>query len=521
MDIVIILVLLGLALMGAPLMAIFAAAAMLLFLGLEDTSITGAAADIFSEKFAESPLLVTIPLFTFAGYLMAESGTPRRLVRVSRAWFGWMPGGLAMVCLLASAFFTTFTGGSGITIVAIGGLLYPALISEEYPERFSLGLVTTGGSLGLLFPPSLPIVLFAVVAGIEVEKLFLAGIVPGFLTVIAIAIYAAYIGVKNPRIPRQPFEAKEAWSSLKEVFWELMLPVALVGALVAGVLRIHEAAAFTAIYVLIIEVFVYRDVSFRGDLPRIVKESMTLVGAILAILATAIGFTGYLIQDELPMKILEGMRAFIDSDDPETRRIMFLLLLNVFLLIVGMLMDIFSAIVVVVPLILPIARELGVNDYHLGIVFLLNLEIGYMTPPVGLNLFISSFRFGKPVTMLYRAVLPFIGLLMVALVITTYVPSLSLLLLSEEDVENIDPLEDFDDDPIEDPGGGGGLDDLEDLLDGGGDLGEGGGLDALEDLLDDDEPLDLDSLEEELGEDPPDDDAPLDLDALEAELGSE
>ncbi len=522
MDIAIVLFLLALALMGAPLMAIFAAAAMLLFFGLEDTSITGAAADIFSEKFAESPLLVTIPLFTFAGYLMAESGTPRRLVRVSRAWFGWMPGGLAMVCLLASAFFTTFTGGSGITIVAIGGLLYPALVSEKYPERFSLGLVTTGGSLGLLFPPSLPIVLFAVVAGIEVEKLFMAGIVPGFVTVIAIAVYAAYVGIKNPDIPRQPFAWGEAFASLREVFWELLLPVVLIGTLVAGILRIHEAAAFTAIYVLVIEVFIYKDLSFRRDLPRVVKESMTLVGAILAILATAIGFTGYLIQDQLPMKILEGMQTVISSDDPATRQLMFLLLLNVFLLIVGMLMDIFSAIVVVVPLILPIARQLGINDYHLGIVFLLNLEIGYMTPPVGLNLFISSFRFSKPVTLLYRAVLPFIGLLIVALLITTYVPSLSLMLLPEDEIAQEDPLADpsLDAQPRE----GGGLDDLEDLLDGDGDLG-GGGLDALEDALDDEAPLDLDSLEEELGADEaadaPGADEPFDLDALEEELGAE
>jgi len=506
-TIAIILVIVALALMGAPLMAIFAAAAMLLFAFLPDTSITGAASDIFSEKFAESPLLVTIPLFTFAGYLMAEAGTPQRLVRVSRAWLGWLPGGLAIVCLAASAFFTTFTGGSGITIVAIGGLLFPALLSDKYPERFSLGLVTSGGSLGLLFPPSLPIVLFAVVAGIEVEKLFAAGILPGLVTLVALSIYAIYIG-KTSDNPRQKFEWGEARKSLLLVFPELLLPVVLILGLVLGVLRIHEAAAFTAIYVLVIEVFLYRDVSLTKDMPRIVQESMTLVGAILAILATAIGFTGYLIQDQLPMKILESMQTLISS------KIMFLLVLNVFLLLVGMLMDIFSAIVVVVPLILPIAREFGVEDYHLGIIFLLNLEIGYMTPPVGLNLFISSFRFEKPVTTLYRAVLPFIGLLIIALAITTYIPSLSMALVDVmggaetplEELEDI-PL----DDPIEDPGGGGGFDDLDDLL--GPDDG-GGGLDALEDELDSDEPLDLDALEDELGGD-----EDLDLDALEEELG--
>ncbi len=521
MDVAIIVAILFLALLGAPLVAVFAGAAMALFWQLEDTSITGAAQDIFSEKFAESPLLVTIPLFTFAGYLMAEAGTPKRLVRVSRAWFGWMPGGLAMVCLVASAFFTTFTGGSGITIVAIGGLLYPALISENYPDKFSLGLVTTGGSLGLLFPPSLPIVLLSFVAGVEVEKMFLAGLLPGVLTVATLAVYAGYIGAKTPNIPRQAWNREEAFAAFWEAKWELVLPIFFIMVLVVGV-RIHEAAAMTAVYVLVIEVFIYKDVTLSKDLPRVIRESMTLVGAILAILATAIGFTGYLIQAQVPMEILEWIREIITADDPETQKIMFLLALNVFLLLVGMLMDIFSAIVVVVPLILPIARELGINDYHLGIVFLLNLEIGYMTPPVGLNLFISSFRFGKPVTVLYKAVLPYIGLLVIALGIVTYVPSLSLALLEEGAGDHPvagqqpdTPVEEIQ--PTEPSGGGGGLDDLEDLLDG--DDGELD-LDALEGELDDGE-LDLDALEDELGDELGGDDGELDLDALEAELGDE
>ncbi len=518
MDVFVLLALLALALLGVPLLAIFAAAAMLLFAQLEDTSITGAAADIFSEKFAESPLLVTIPLFTFAGYLMAESGTPQRLVRVSRAFFGWLPGGLAIVCLLASAFFTTFTGGSGITIVAIGGLLYPALLQDRYDERFSLGLVTSSGSLGLLFPPSLPIVLFAVVAGIDVVRLFAAGILPGFVSVLAIAAYAFVVGVRSPELTTQRFEAKEAFAAFRETIWELLLPVALIALLVTGKLRIHEAAAFTALYVLVIEVFVYRDVSFRKDLPRIVSESMTLVGAILAILATAIGFTGFLIQDQLPMKILELMSESIDSP------IEFLLVLNVFLLLVGMLMDVFSAIVVVVPLILPIARSFGIDDYHLGIVFLLNLEIGYMTPPVGLNLFIASFRFDKPVTTLYRAVLPYIGLLVVALLVVTYIPSLSTsfvdLIAGEEDAAPLaEPPPAGTDAPVEEAPGGG-LDDLEDLLDEGGEL--GGGVDALEEELDApgaEGELDLDALERELGGEG--DEGALDLDALERELAGD
>jgi C4-dicarboxylate transporter DctM subunit len=480
MDGIWIVLLTVLAILGAPLFTIFGAAAMLLFGALPDTSITGTANDVFSEKFADSPLLVTIPLFTFAGYLMAESGTPHRLVKVSRAWLGWMPGGLAMVCLMASAFFTTFTGGSGITIVAIGGLLYPALVQDGYEENFSLGLVTTGGSLGLLFPPSVPMIIYGVVAGIMIEKLFLAGLIPGIITVAALALYSSMTGIKH-KMPRTAFNRTEAIKTLWEAKWEAFLPVALLGGMYSGFLRIHEAAAFTAIYTLVIEVWIYRDVSFRKDLPRIIRESMTLVGAILAILATAIGFTAFLIQARVPMIILDAMEGLITS------QVMFLIALNVFLIGVGMLMDIFSAIVVVVPLIVPIALRFGVDPYHLGIVFLLNLEIGYMTPPVGLNLFISSFRFNKPITQLYRSVLPFIGLLGVALIIVTYIPALSTWLpnLVETNAVNLDA-------PMDDE-----LDENEEI---------GLDLDALEG---DDEDFDLDALEG--------DDEGFDLDALEGD----
>ena len=457
---------------------------MLLFDQLANTPITGATNDVFSEKFADSPLLVTIPLFTFAGYLMAESGTPKRLVMLSRAWLGWMPGGLALVCIIASAFFTTFTGGSGITIVAIGGLLYPALMAERYPDRFSLGLVTTGGSLGLLFPPSVPIVLYGVVAGITIEGLFAAGFLPGILTLLVLGGYAMWkAGASN--LPRTPFVLREALRALWVAKWEAAIPVVLIFGMGLGLLRLHEASAFTALYVLIIEVFVYRDVRFTKDLPRIIRDSMTLVGAILMILATAIGFTSYLIQAQVPMLILEAMQTFITS------KWMFLLLLNVFLIGVGMLMDIFSAIVVVVPLILPIARSFGVDPFHLGIVFLLNLEIGYMTPPVGLNLFISSFRFGKPITELYRAVLPFIGLLLVALAIVTYYEPLSTTLVNVMRDRGLVPAlvleeEGGEDAPIDfDWGAGEDLDDLDSLDD---------DLDSLDDLDA------LDALDEE-GED--------------------
>ncbi len=476
----IVILILLFAILGTPLFAVFGGASLGLFEFFPDnpdTPLDAVVQDVFSEKFADSPLMVTIPLFIVSGYLMAESGTPKRLVELSRAWLGWMPGGLAIVCLGASAFFTTFTGGSGITIVAIGGLLYPALIQERYPERFSLGLVTAGGSLGLLFPPSLPLILYGVVGGVLIDKLFLAGLIPGILTVLVLSIYASFVGIKV-KLPRTKFDTAHAFKTLWKAKWEVALPFVLVGGLATGLLRIHEAAAFTAFYVLIVEVFVYKDITLRGDVPKIIREAVTMFGAILIILATAIGFTGYLIQAKVPDQILDLIQGFVDS------KIAFLLVLNVFLLVVGMLMDIFSAIVVVVPLIIPIARHFGVDPYHLAIVFLLNLEIGYLTPPVGLNLFISSFRFDKPVTLLYKAVLPFIGLLVVALLVTTYVPILSTYLTGfvEQDAIDLDAIPDR---PLEDGAEGEPID-----------------LDSF-----DDDDFDLDALE---GDD-------FDLDALEGD----
>lgn len=482
MGTLIVLLFLSIIIIGTPLFLVFGSASMYLFGSSQGGTITSVAIDVFSEKFADSPTLVTIPLFTISGYLMAESGTPKRLVELSRALLGWMPGGLAIVCLCASAFFTTFTGGSGITIVAIGGLLMPALISERYPQRFSLGLVTTAGSLGLLFPPAVPIILYGIVANVLIDKLFLAGFIPGVITVVALSIYAGYWGNKA-KIERVPFKFSKALEAIWIAKWELMLPVVLIGGMATGKLRVHEASAFTALYVLVIEVFIYREISIRKDLPRIVRESMTLVGAILAILSTAIGFTSYLIQAQVPMKILAAMESLITS------QLMFLLVLNLFLLIVGMLMDIFSAIFVVAPLIIPIAKHFNVDPYHLGVVFLLNLEIGYLTPPVGLNLFISSFRFNTPMVDVYRAVIPFIGILLVSLVITTYIPQLSTYLPSLSKSEDLTQEEMGGGAPQ--PNGGDGLDTL--------DKG-GGGLDDLEDEggggLDD---LNLDDLEDEGG----------------------
>jgi len=413
------LLLILMALLGAPLFIIIAAIALLSFysLGIDTSTVI-----LSINQLTSAPTLLAIPLFTFAGYILAESNTPKRLVNLSKALFGWLPGGLAIVALVTCAFFTAFTGASGVTIVALGGLLYPVLRKEGYPEKFSLGLLTSSGSLGLLFPPSLPIILYALVAKISVDQLFLAGIVPGLLLIILLSLFSINKGT-TAKVPTIPFNWKNLFSAFKDAAWEIPLPFIIIGGIYGGIFTATEAAAVTAFYVLIIEVFIYRDLNLFKDVPKIMRESMLLVGGILVILGTAMGLTNYLIDEQIPMKILDFMRTFISS------KIVFLMMLNILLLIVGCMMDMFSAIIVVVPLIVPIAEEFGVDPVHLGVIFLANLEIGYFTPPVGLNLFISSFRFKKPVLTLYLSALPFLVILIIALLIITYVPELSLWLV--------------------------------------------------------------------------------------------
>lgn len=406
------------ALFGLPLFLVLSGMALLLFAGAD---ISGSSVIIEMLRLASSPMLVAIPLFTFAGTLFAEGGAPRRLVALSRELLGWMPGGLSLVALITCAFFTAFTGASGVTIVAVGGLLLPALIKGGYPPRFSLGLVTTSGSLGLLFPPSLPLIIYAYVAGVSVDELFLAGIVPGILLIVMLYLYGARRGTQGGAGTR-PFRPRAAWQAVRAAAWELPLPVIVLGGIYSGKVTVMEAASITALYSLVAEVLIYRDIRLR-DIPRIVRGSMQLVAGILVILAAAFGLTNYLIDAEVPMNLLEWMQGAFSS------KWTFLLALNVFLLIVGSLMDIFSALIVVVPLIVPIAEGYGVNLTHLGIIFLTNLEIGYSTPPIGLNLFISSYRFNRSIVELYRASLPFLGILLLALILITYLPDLSLTLV--------------------------------------------------------------------------------------------
>ncbi len=410
------LILLLLALFGTPLFVIISAIALLAFYsaGIDMTVVI-----IELYRLASQPVLLAIPLFTFAGYMLAESKAPARLVNVAQAWFGWMPAGLSIVALLTCAIFTALTGASGVTIIALGGLLFPILIKENYPEKFSLGLLTTSGSLGLLFPPSLPIIIYGMISEVSIDQLFLAGLLPGLLLIILLSLYSIF-KMKGLHMETTPFRFREALTATRQAGWELPLPIIILGGIYGGFFTPTEAAAVTAFYVLVVEVLIYRDVDIRNGLPRVMRESMVLVGGILVILGAALGMANYMIDAEVPNAILEFIKQFISS------KLVFLLMLNIFLLIVGAMMDIFSAILVVVPLIIPIAESYGVNSIHLGIIFLTNLEIGYSTPPVGINLFISSFRFERPVVKLYAASIPFLLILLVALMIITYVPELSL-----------------------------------------------------------------------------------------------
>jgi len=409
-----------LALLGTPLFVVISALALLSFYGIEiDLSVV----IIEMSRLSDTPLLLSLPLFIFAGTLLAESGTPQRLLRLSQVLLGRMPGGLAVVSLTVCAIFTAFTGASGVTIFALGGLLYPALIRDNYSERFSLGLITSSGSLGLLFPPSLPLILYGVISETRVDRLFLAGVLPGILMLILLVAYSMWKGPIRDASDFIKPTYREVLAGLREAAWELPLPVIVLGGIYGGIFVAGEAAAVTALYVLIVEVFIYRDIPIK-KLPGIMVQSMVLFGGILVVLAASMATTNYLVDQQVPMHLFEIIREYISS------KYTFLLLLNIFLLIVGSMLDIFSALVLVVPIIIPIAEAYGVNLIHLGIIFLTNLQIGYCTPPVGLNLFLASYRFDKSIVTLYRATLPFLALLMLTLIIITYFPIITLFLVN-------------------------------------------------------------------------------------------
>ncbi|MEW8505980.1 MAG: TRAP transporter large permease subunit [Candidatus Thiodiazotropha sp.] len=420
---IIALLLILLALCGAPLFAIIGASALW---GFYQSDIDLSVVVIEFFRLAEMPVLLAIPLFTFAGYLLSESGAPHRLVRLTEALLGWVPGGMAFVALIACALFTAFTGASGVTIVALGALLYPALREAGYRKNFSLGLVTTSGSLGLLFAPALPLILYAVVAQqlgiggpISVDDMFLAGILPGLLMLLVLLAWGLWSGRD---LPLKAFTLSEARAAIRAAAWEIPLPIILLGGIYSGYFALSEAAAVTAIYVFIVEVFIYREIPLK-QLPRVMREAMLLVGGILIILGLSMASTNYLIDAEVPSRLFDWLHERVA--EPLT----FLILLNIFLLLLGTMLDIFSALVLMVPLLLPVAVRYGIDPVHLGIIFLANMQIGYFTPPVGMNLFIASYRFDKPIAEIYRATLPWFFILFGAVLIITYWPTLSLALL--------------------------------------------------------------------------------------------
>lgn len=412
--------LLLLAVIGAPLFAIIGASAML---GYQREGVDLMAIAVEVLGISQMPFLSAIPLFTFAGYLLSESNAPGRLVRLTGAVLGWMPGGLALVALAACAFFTAFTGASGVTIIALGAILYPALKQDGYPENFNLGLVTTSGSLGLLFAPSLPLILYGIVAEVSIDKLFRAGVLPGLLMLVMLSGWSLWINRAN-RKPLSSFSTRKVAAALRESIWELPLPVVVLGGIYSGFFAVSEAAAVTALYVLIVEVVILREIRV-SDLPKIMRDSMLLVGGILIILGVSLASTNYMIDAGVPQKILEFVSTFV------TGQASFLFLLLIFLLILGAILDIFSATVLVVPLILPIAAQYGIQDVHLGIVFLAAMQLGYLTPPVGLNLFIASYRFEKSIMSVYSATFPFLLILLLSVILIMYWPELSLMLVPD------------------------------------------------------------------------------------------
>ena len=419
------LALLILALFGTPLFAIIAAGALLGFYS-EEIDLAVVAIEIY--RLSEMPILLAIPLFTFAGYLLGESHAPSRLVRLTNTFIGWLPGGLPIVAIVTSALFTAFTGASGVTIVALGALLYPALTQAGYPDRFNLGLVTTSGSLGLLFAPALPLILYAVVAqqmnleqAMGVDEMFLAGIFPGLLMLFLLGAWSMTQPRKIMRI-NPVVTGKEMREALLDAAWELPLPFVVLGGIYSGYFAISEAAAVTALYVLLIEIIIRRDIPLK-HLPAVMRQSMVLVGGILIILSVSLPSTNYMIDTEVPARLFETIRQYIDG------QLTFLIALNIFLLLVGMFLDIFSALVILVPIMLPVAVAYGVHPVHFGIIFLANMQLGYLTPPLGMNLFIASYRFEKPVMEIYQSVIPFIGILLIAVLVITYWPALSLSLL--------------------------------------------------------------------------------------------
>ncbi|MGE5202966.1 MAG: TRAP transporter large permease subunit [Acidobacteriota bacterium] len=401
------------ALLGAPIFIVLGGMALIFFFS---DGVPIAAIPVETYRVVASPSLPTIPLFTLAGYLLAESGASLRLVYLFRAWFGWLPGGAAIAATLVCAFFSTFTGASGVTILALGGLLLPVLLKSGYLESFALGLVTSTGSIGLLFPPSLAVILYGVIAHISIPDLFMAGIGPGLLMVVGICAYGVFKGFRSD-VPRPRFDGREALRAVWTAKWEILVPAVALFGIFGGFSTLTEAAAVTVVYVFLVETVVHRDLGLTRDLPRVLVKSTTLVGGVFVILGVAMGLTNYLVDAEIPAQAALWAKTHLDS------RFLFLVALNIFLLIVGCL-DGFSAIIIAVPLVQPISAAFEIHPIHLAMIFLVNLELGYLMPPLGMNLFLASYRFEQSLAVVTRSVLPFVAVLFAVLLLVTYWPAL-------------------------------------------------------------------------------------------------
>jgi len=399
---------------GAPIFVGMGGLA-ILFFWQDYTPLSAISAETY--RIVVSPTLSTIPLFTLAGYILAESKASERLVRLFRALFGWIPGGTPIVLVLLCGFFTALTGGSGVTILALGGLLFPLLMKEGYSKHFSLGLITVAGSLGLLFPPSLPLIIYGVTAAVSVKAILLAGIIPGFLRLAMVGGWAVWQG-EAQHVKRHQFNLSNIKESIIETKWEAMIPFLILFGIFGGFTTLVETAAMTVVYVFIIEVFVFKDLKSK-DLRRIILDCATLIGGVLIILGVAMGLTSYLVDAQIPFKLLAWVQTFISS------KFVFLLMLNIFLLVVGCMMDIFSAIIIVVPLITPLGAYFGIDPVHLAIIFIANLELGFLTPPVGINLFLSAYRFDENMPTIYKSTLPFFMVMLLSVLAITYIPILS------------------------------------------------------------------------------------------------
>ncbi len=404
-------------LLGAPVFVAMSGVGMVLFFA-DAGPFAIAAVPTAAFNLVSSATLPAIPLLTVAGYVLAEGDGPNRLVRAYKGIFGWMPGGVAVMATFVCAIFTTFTGASGVTILALGPLLLPSLRQERYPEDFSVGVVTASGSLGLLFPPSLPVILYAVVAQAPIEHLFIGGFLPGLLMIALVAGYGVVVGVRA-QAPRPPFRPREALRALWEAKWDLGLPTLVIVAVMGGFATIVEASALAAAYAIAVELLVFRSIHLFRDLPRVLVHAASLVGSVLILLGTALGLTSWFVDEMIPTRLVEWMTTHVESPA------LFLLLLNAVLLVLGSVLEMYSAIVVLAPLVAPLGEAYGIHPIHLGVVFLANLELGFLFPPMGLNLFLSASRFGKPLPWIYRKTFPFLLILAAGVLAITYLPVLT------------------------------------------------------------------------------------------------